>query len=61
MPGRVTGSLPACCVTPRGSCSQAHVMAAGGYVRIWKERHEPQPLETSVPGYSLPVTSAPAR
>lgn len=26
------------------------VMAADGYMRIWKERREPLPLETSVPG-----------
>jgi thioredoxin reductase (NADPH) len=26
------------------------MMAADGYTRIWKERREPLPLETSVPG-----------
>jgi thioredoxin reductase (NADPH) len=26
------------------------LMAADGYARIWKERREPLPLETSVPG-----------
>jgi thioredoxin reductase (NADPH) len=26
------------------------VMAADGYARVWKERREPLPLETSVPG-----------
>ena len=26
------------------------MMAADGYARVWKERREPLPLETSVPG-----------
>ena len=30
------------------------VMAAPAYTRIWKERREPLPLETSVPGVFAP-------
>ena len=46
-----TGSLPACCATPRGSSSPAGTCRrTRRYARIWKERREPMALETSVPG-----------
>ena len=42
---------PACCATPRDSSSRAGICPrTPRYARIWKERREPMPLETSVPG-----------
>ena len=47
-----TGCPPTCCATPRASSLTGRDLLADAtsFARVWKERREPLPLETSVPG-----------